>query len=871
MSFERFFRAVQGDDPFPWQLEAARRLLSGEALSAVNVPTACGKTALIDAAIYAAAYGGARRIAFIIDRRVVVDEAFLRAERIAQALRDAQHPVLRTLAERLGPIQVVRLRGGVHGDDDWLLYPERVTVLVSTVDQIGSRLLHRGYGVSPRMAPLHAGFVGSRALYLIDEAHLSTCFLATVRAAIRHRAEVRVIAMTATPGQTGAALQLDLADYCHPVLARRLAAVKCARLQSAPATEADFAKALTGAAEELATDARVIGVVVNRVAAARRIGQMLTTAKRHVALLTGRVRPYDRDQVLAELLPRIRAGRASQEAEPLWVVATQTIEVGADLDFDALVTEAAPLDALRQRFGRLDRLGQRGNSRAVIVYREAKIGDNGQPSPDPVYGLAIHATWAWLQAVAQNDSIDFGVNALRTVMDAHPPPAVDAPPAPALLPVHVELLTQTGPDAPEIDVAPWLHGARQSTADVALIWRADLEDGDPARWVETVRLRPPLARESLEAPIYAARAWLQGRRAQDVADLEGVAVQESPQGNSKGRLALRWNGSEGGEVIQPQAIRPGDTLILPATYGGCDRYGWRPDGGEPVVDLADFCSLEGGQAHIVRLVPGLTGWLGVLESAVLEAVVELTAAETTVDPETGIDAERVDAARAVLRALLADCDHPLIAAFRGRYEIERHPGGAVLRGRILDEVEATLSGGVAVELEPHLAGVEARAGQLAADHPERTRIARAARLHDRGKSEPRFQAMLHGDPIAAAVGPLLAKSGLRRLSELRAAYAQSGLPAGFRHELASLALVDECDPLIRYLVATHHGYGRPWFPACADPQAPGADLIPLGSGWVEMVAALRRQYGPWALAEMELLVRAADARQSIAEQESERG
>lgn len=74
-------------------------------------------------------------------------------------------------------------------------------------------------------------------------------------------------------------------------------------------------------------------------------------------------------------------------------------------------------------------------------------------------------------------------------------------------------------------------------------------------------------RGSLEAPIYAARAWLQGRRAQDVADLEGVAAQESPQGNSKGRLALRWNGSEGGEVIQPQAIRPGDTLILPATYG----------------------------------------------------------------------------------------------------------------------------------------------------------------------------------------------------------------------------------------------------------------------------------------------------------------
>lgn len=130
--------------------------------------------------------------------------------------------------------------------------------------------------------------------------------------------------------------------------------------------------------------------------------------------------------------------------------------------------------------------------------------------------------------------------------------------------------------------------------------------------------------------------------------------------------------------------------------------------------------------------------------------------------------------------------------------------------------------------------------------------------------------MLYGDPVAAAAGPLLAKSGLRRLSELRAAYAQSGFRR-FRHELASLALMDKVDPLIRYLVATHHGYGRPWFPACADPQAPGADLIPLGSGWVEMVAALRRQYGPWALAAMELLVRAAVGVSPSLNQERDRG
>ena len=71
--FERFFTALQGYSPFPWQVRAAR-LLAGRRTAAVGVPTGLGKSALIDAAVWAAAQGGWRRIAYVVDRRIVVDD-----------------------------------------------------------------------------------------------------------------------------------------------------------------------------------------------------------------------------------------------------------------------------------------------------------------------------------------------------------------------------------------------------------------------------------------------------------------------------------------------------------------------------------------------------------------------------------------------------------------------------------------------------------------------------------------------------------------------------------------------------------------------------------------------------------------------------
>ena len=128
--------------------------------------------------------------------------------------------------------------------------------------------------------------------------------------------------------------------------------------------------------------------------------------------------------------------------------------------------------------------------------------------------------------------------------------------------------------------------------------------------------------------------------------------------------------------------------------------------------------------------------------------------------------------------------------------------------------------------------------------------------------------MLYGDPVSASSGILLAKSGIARRKDLQAAYSIAKVPKGFRHELASLAYEPITDPLIRHLIATHHGFGRPWFPTCADSSAPGTQIGELEGTWLGQFAELRQRLGYWKLAYLELRVRAADIRRSIDEQDN---
>jgi CRISPR-associated endonuclease/helicase Cas3 len=185
-TFPEFFHGLWDFEPFPWQTMLTERIRTGPWPEALDLPTAAGKTACIDAAIYALAAQvewpinrrtAPRRIWFVVDRRIVVDEAHDRAIYIAKRLIEASKGPLKAVADRLcelsgtnRPLATARLRGGILRDDNCARLPSQAAVFSSTVDQLGSRLLFRTYGGSQRVAPIHAGLVGNDSLILLDEA-----------------------------------------------------------------------------------------------------------------------------------------------------------------------------------------------------------------------------------------------------------------------------------------------------------------------------------------------------------------------------------------------------------------------------------------------------------------------------------------------------------------------------------------------------------------------------------------------------------------------------------------------------------------------------------------------------------------------------
>jgi CRISPR-associated endonuclease/helicase Cas3 len=904
IDFAGFYRAAhKGREPFPWQKRLAAQVLAGGWPGAIAVPTGCGKTSVIDVAVFAlAAQAGLSgrertaplRVFFVIDRRLVVDDVYAHACGLAEAIEDGASDELRCVGEQLRrfggrrALDVAVLRGGMYRSSTWVDAPNQPLVCVSTVDQVGSRLLFRGYGVSDSRRPVDAGLVGSDSLVIVDEAHLSQPFLDTLAAVERYQGEdwrdewtvagLRFVRMSATVRNADDAFQLDAEDLQSAALKPRLAARKVAQLRE----EADVVESAAKEAVRLADEgAGVVGVVLNTVAAARAVFRILKD-RGEAILLTGRVRPYDRDKLLAGYLDRIRAGRAYRSGERLFVAATQTVEVGADLDFDALVTEVAPLDALRQRFGRLNRLGRSEVSPAVILKNKRAKEE------DWIYGLATQNSWNWLRGHGGAEGVvDFGVLTMGELFAQTGDENLisERREGPIVFPSHIDAWAQTNPaPAADPDVAPFLHGRDAlNVADVQMVWRADMGGDDPAGWEDALAAAPPLSTEALPLPIWVAKRWLAGS-AGEAADLEGVAEAEEPVGRGSERRYLIWRGPEAWEAGTASGLRPGDTVVVRSSEGGCDRYGWDPDSTAAVPDIGDLCANRraesGGGKFRLRIHPMVLFPDDSLMRAELAGILKRVAAE---------EDEALEELREFVEASAAGTDLESAAgAVRwGRAKSYGGGGGLLVEServkrrpvrstsREVDETDEddTSSLTLQIPLDRHTEGVARKAMAFAAGcgltGPAGLAVVAAAQRHDEGKRDERFQLLL-GNLKAAPLAKGLPCSRAEFLRRRR----DSGYPTGARHEFdsvlraaASPAWPEECDrELALYLMGTHHGYGRPFPPVWKDGETAVAEVAHLDSGWVERYWELTRKYGWWGLAYLEAMLRRADCVRSREEE-----
>ncbi len=820
--FAEFFAAAHGmGEPFAWQTDLLRRVLDDGWPEVIDVPTGLGKTAVVDVAVFALALqadlpAGERtaptRTFVIVDRRLIVDQTHAHARRLADALNRSDDAVLGEVARRLRtlavgtraplPLAIVRMRGGMTWDARWLDSPAQPAIVTGTVDQLGSRLLFRGYGVSEHARPTDAALVGADRLIILDEAHLAWPLVQTLHRVDRHEqaAEQAIlphrrpapVLLSATPplGQDAptSVYRPDLTREAGEEAQRRLAAVRQVRLvdlatKAKDDQEESLADALATLADAMRAEEALpsLAVVVNTVSLARRTFDRLRERWADddvdVALLIGRARQVDKDRVVAQQLARLTATEEQTGDRPVVLVATQTVEVGADIDVAALITEAAPLDALLQRLGRLDRRGRRGTSTAVVVHSAHRHTDQF------LYGAATARTWEWL--VEQADPLAPPVpSKVRTVATAlEPAPRLDLgpvalaalltpgeraslaaepPPAPVLLGPVIDAWAQTSPTPdPDQNVDPFLHGIQRTGSEVAVCWRAGLgPPGTPEgleEWRAEVHTAPPLLHETVAIPVHEARRFLRGDAVPGGADVEGLGWDDDEDDWMRGeQLVDALVMGLDGELRRPDlqqlrrggGLRPGETVLLPSTAGGYDGWGWTGVTGTGAV-VGDVADLDIGRRVRLRLRDGIMASLlphaedvphlpTEVEPSDVGGVLDRLAGTLdrmlSADPK-GTQAHTADRLRAVVTALASGRPRirPVLPMEEGRrrsasltvrpaWTILERPratglGMADTGDGLEDDLRAPLlSSGASgpVDLDVHLRDVERRAGDVAA-------------------------------------------------------------------------------------------------------------------------------------------------------------
>ena len=912
--FGVFFAALnEGHDPFSWQEEVLDHICEhGVWPERINAPTGSGKSSVVDIHLFAnalAAVGAAprvpRRLCVTVGRRALVDSQADRArekilDRMGKALANEsdESDILRRVAEALqsfqtrndeegrAPFEVGHIRGELSNRALPVTDISACAIIAATPDMYGSRALFRGYGSTKAARPRETALLTMDTVMVLDEAHMNRQLLHTTqRIAELQKREVnlgvptlQVVETTATPStedSESTTLGVDIKALDSPndkELHRRVYSHKELMLHpidkwdgkpgNAPTVNAavDAIKKFLAhrEASEGSEEAHTIGCIVNHVRTAISIKEKLTEdkealEKEEVQLLVGRMRPSD----LEKLQNKHRELFTTEGDKSVKVVvATQTLEVGIDVDFADLVTELAPASSLAQRFGRVNRLGHRTDSKVVVI--EPASGDLVKKDAPPYKAVDLSNAYGWLEALngAENPSVN------PAAMVKNPP--VQSSPERLLYqrPEWPDLLefsrTDENPyDEPDLDL--WLHDSLDAeTAMGGVIVRDNLPSNTSAA-MEILKTSyfAPSDEETFPANLKILQEIL------DYQDEHGVKPRKFLY--RQGEISL-WQDADHGEESR-QSLAPGDVLLL---------------------DTGSVPFTNQGIAVTQRELPSKKDEL---EAVPFPKGIKLYVYEKCADREKdfgeylGLSPEEV---AELLDTQSTDGKKKMIVS---ELTTEAEDGQEVIAwyADVTDDEESVEGSDIAQELvlagpvllDDHQNDVAERTRQLAENlglAPEFSEaLELAAKYHDEGKRDLRFQQMLGADPDAEA----LAKSGHRSVAEAYRARSRSALPRGWRHEQLSALMVaaspekvGEHRDLVLRIIGCSHGHGRfsfahdagfllkeGYLPEGTDYEAlkeQATRLFNVGY-WDNLMEQTSRTYGPYATAYLEAVERAADA------------
>ena len=534
IDFDDSFKLLTKKPPFAWQRSLYERFLADKIPDACDIPTGLGKTSVITIWLLALAEKLLenpaenkipRRLVYVVDRRVIVDQATKEAEKVLKRVRalsrlsamNEKHSDLRGIFEVLKSVSFLRdeknlialstLRGEFADNREWCLDPARPAIIVGTIDMIGSRLLFSAYGgVGESYKALQAGLLGQDSLVVIDEAHLSPAFMQMLRplqSFVNRKNEIKrfqVMSLSATLADEEAenlkkfTLEDDAPeDLQNEVAEPRLNAEKKIEwhryqvaediLKSKKAVESvrdEQAKEMAKVAaryKDLPVSVLIFGATVDLVKKIRKY--LIETEKidtNQVLQMIGGMRGFERDELVKhEIFKQFDPNRIRGEKDKAsFLVATSVAEVGVNLDADFAVCDLTAADSFVQRIGRVNRFGKT-SSVVTIVYNE-KLEDDAEPEKFEHESAQAKATFLALKAQENGASLNASPLILRGIK--FPPECyLPKPVSPPLDAARIDDWAMTSLKQNDFRrplVSYWLRGVTvDNKAETSLCWRAD--------------------------------------------------------------------------------------------------------------------------------------------------------------------------------------------------------------------------------------------------------------------------------------------------------------------------------------------------------------------------------------------------------------